>query len=181
MSTAEEKLAAIAAILNDGAPVVLPTPARWFEPTPEQTAAFAAKVGQPIDVVLGWPGSGPNHAQTKIAPLAAGDIEGAKEYAAHGYRPDGVHYLWTREWLEGQRKFAVSLYDAPTPQAAEARCTNAQSTDPDSLAYQVLTGLVEAPEFTPFRTPECKIAPLADIVAYFQQTMTPGGPGPGIG
>lgn len=153
---------------------------KWWRPTTADAVAFSAKYGLPLAAILGWDGvteGGNALAQKKLPPLAQGDTAGALEYAAFGYTPKGVHYLWTQDWIEKQRQFADKLREPGIN--VEAYCTNAKFTDDDGLTFQIMVGMVENPVLTPFRIPSARPETLDQTVAYLTQPdPASGGPGP---
>jgi hypothetical protein len=160
----------------NAAPAIKP---KWWRPTTSDAVAFAAKTGLSLAAILGWDGvteGGNAVAQKKAPTLTPGDTAAALEYAAFGYRPDGVHYLWTQDWIEKQRQFADKLLTPGTD--VEKFVTNAKFTDDNGLAYQVMTGIVENPILTPFQTPVARAETLDQTVVYLGQSVNPDGPGP---
>jgi hypothetical protein len=158
------------------APAIKP---KWWRPTTADAAAFSAKTGLPLAAILGWDGvteGGNTLAQKKAPAITPGDTAAALEYAAFGYRPGGVHYLWTQDWIEKQRQFADKMLAPGTD--VELYCANAKFTDDNGLAYQIMTGIVENPILTPFQTPVARAETLDQTVVYLGQSVNPDGPGP---
>lgn len=180
---AEEKLAQIASILEGIAPAPPHEDAApWHRPTLAQARTFAGKVGLTVEQVLGWDRTGANVAQTKAPPVGLGDVAAAKEYAAFGYRPDGTHYLWTQDWISGQRDFADRILSCASASEAAVLLPGCESADTDAVVYGIMTGLVSAPKFTPFQAPVWRYGlTVADLVGYLQNVAPADGPGPGIG
>lgn len=165
------------------APTDAPPLPDWWRPTVAQTAAFAAKVGLSLASVIGYPGTGTNTSQEKAPPVAAGDVATAMLYASFGFRPDGVHYLWTQDWIVGQRDFADQIALCPDAPSADKLLpgAGAPGVTTDAVVFSLMTGLTTAPKFTPFINPKYSggqtvAAILSGLQA--QTTATPGGPGP---
>jgi hypothetical protein len=159
-----------------GAPAAAPT--EWWRPTADQLTAFCHATGSIAANVTGWTGTGNQlGAQSPIAPLALGDAQNSQMYASFGFRPNGVHYLWTAADLEAHRALADKIAAAPSPAAAEALCKGAggPGVETDAVIYAIMTGLTNplqdfsAPEFAA-AGPNGPAQTLADVVWYLQRS-----------
>ena len=157
MSTAEQKLAAIAAVINGtaapAAAAALVADIFWL-PSAEERSALAASGGLTLGQVDGWDGSGENTAQAKLPPLSpmpafvSGDAAqfapaaDVLRYAGCGYRPDGSHWLWQQAELSNARSRCSKLHLAADAAAMDAVVAGAGAMDRDAAELAVMTGLL---------------------------------------
>ncbi len=150
MSTPEEKLAAIAAILGDTAPMTASAP--WFHAT-------------------GLP---------PVTPLADASNEAeVKRYASFGYKFNlkrGVDPTMLSQMVG----ICDKLYAAPSPTAAEAIISGAGDFPVDVACYLVLTGATQGftAFMSPSIFAPKWIQTITDAAYYAAAVPNPNGPGP---
>lgn len=154
MSTPEEKLAAIAAILGDTAPVAANDPSAWLRPA-----------GMPPTV-----------------PLTELSNEGElKRYAVWGFKMDLTRGVDPNDFPK-MLGLAVDVMRAGTQDAAEGVVGRASLFPPEVAAYGLLTGCTQG--FSAFSTPKLTFPPniqsIAQAAAYAAFKPIPDAPGPGL-
>lgn len=151
MSTPEEKLAAIAAILGDVAPAVAPTP--W------------------------WIATG---AKPTVRLADASNVEEVKRYAAHGLKINLKRGVDPGDFPH-MVAIANQLGDPNlTPQGAEAIISGAGDFPTDVAIYLVLTGCTQgfSAYLTPSIFAPKWIQSVADAAYYAAAERNPNDPGP---
>jgi hypothetical protein len=145
-------------------PVVTPAPVpgafnpTFYDPTPVQQAAFAARFGIKAEDL-----TGDNAAQTAVTATdpelglpwptiqslgASPNLNAVEEYAGYSFRPDGSHAPCSKrlmgKWLNAARLIAA----APTADAANRVLDGAGACDPYAVILSLMTGLVTFPTFS---------------------------------
>lgn len=122
-----------AALSTTPTPAPVATAAPWWRPTDAQATAFATRSGWTIHDLYG-------SRQGTIQPCDGSDAD-AELYAAFGFWPTGLRYLWSND----QRESAASLCDVIVPmsaQDADNKLYGAGQVEPPCRAYLVMTGNV---------------------------------------
>jgi hypothetical protein len=169
---------------NPFGPVPVPAPAPvagWWNPTPAQYAAFAARFG--LSTSEFSPVSDATDATGKFLTLppvtATADI---LEYAGYGYGPDGEQRLFHVGKFAAARAACDAIYAATVPGQEDAVVKGAEApgVEPDAVRLSCMTGLVV---FGPLGNAQMAGGQtVADVVAILlQQNTTAAGQGPATG
>lgn len=194
------KIAAKLGIATDATDAPPPASLFWL-PSGEQIKAFAEKFGLTVDQVIGWDGTGENTAQKKLPALKGFPIAKvgdaivrpstaeALEYAAHGYRPDGSKWLWTRTALASARALASSVHSATSEEELDSLLPGVKFMEDEAASFAIMTGLLPGNPIPKIDLDENGfLSPIAgqtavttaDAILYVSQAP-PGYSGPGIG
>lgn len=157
----------------------------WWNPTPAQYAAFAARFGVPVAAISPWV-QGPTGMMSGMAfPIlpAVSARAAVLEYAGFGYGPNGKQQLFTEPGFTPRRHLCdlLALPTTDTPAKADAILTGAGApgVEPDAVRLALMTGLIEV---NPFISPTFHgAATVDDVIATLTYVPVAGGGGPGIG
>lgn len=172
---------AIAAKLGVAPLTSLPVVASlWWWPTPEETAAFAKRIGWTAFDLEGNRQSNGSAASPTIKPCD-GSEEDAKTFAKFGFLPTGIRWLWSPEDRNAGRKLSDRIFKAPRPEDANEIISGAgdPGVTTDGAVYMIMTGCTTGGGL--LGTPRVGLGgalTIADAVAVFMRQTTPG-PGPG--
>ena len=152
--------------------------AGWWNPTPAQYSAFAARFGATAAAFAPVPDDQPSLGWSTLPPVTAtADI---LEYAGYGYGPDGKQRLYHVGKFAAARAACDAIYAANQPGQEDAVVKGAEApgVEPDAVRLSCMTGLVV---FGPLGNAQMAGGQtVADVVAILlQQNATPSGQGAG--
>ena len=155
------------------APPATNAPVRWYVPTDDQTTTFAKRLGWSIHDLAG-------SRQGTVVACDGTDAD-AMLYAAFGFWPTGLRYLWSNDNRESADKLCDRIAAAPTAAAANDIIQGAgdPGVETDCAIYLIKTGNVTGGGLA--GSPRVGLGgatTVAEAVAILLG-QTPVGPGPG--
>jgi hypothetical protein len=105
------------------------------------------------------------------------DVDALKRYLAHGFRANLTRGVATQDWDQAL-KYADGVFNASTPQEANAAMGNAGNFDPDTAVELILGGATQGSAMTGGVTIYAQPMGMSFTDAAVYLIATPGIPGP---
>lgn len=156
-----------------GTPAPVATAVPFWRPTDAQATAFATRSGWTIHDLYG-------SRQGTIQPCDGSDAD-AELYAAFGFWPTGLRYLWSSDNRESAASLCDKVSAAPTPQAANdiIRGAGDPGVTSDGACYLIMTGNTSGGGLA--GTPRVGLGGATTVAEAVKILMGQVAPGPGPG